>query len=205
MKVAFIDTLLRVNKLEINSPVMEINLVDERIDGDNDSHSAICIKIFEENVKKIHECEVLCIAVMDGFNKGNVKEIMEALDWCIVNKVDVINLSIGTTDEKDGKLIAEKLHEVISYGIKVIAAVSNKGERTYPANCAGVYGVKHNLRCMVKGTQIMDKKGGGAMVSICAPKSIRAKEGRYELVFSNSYATALYTAVVVNETLELNI
>ena len=153
----------------------------------------------------IDECEILSIAVMDGINKGNVREIIEALDLCIANKVDVINLSIGTTDKNDGKLIAEKLHEVFSYGIKVIAAVSNKGKITYPANSAGVYGVKHNLRCMVRGIQIMDKEGGGAMVSICAPKSIRDKEGVYELTFSNSYATALYTAVVVNEMLELNI
>lgn len=202
MKIAFIDTYLSVNRLEIGIPIQEINLVERECDGDDDSHSAICIKIFEENVDKIHECEVLNIAVLNGLNKGNVKNIIEALELCIINKIDVINLSIGTTDENDGKLIDEKLQEVFSYGIKVVAAVSNRGEVTYPANSAGVYGVKHNLRCMVKGIQVTNKEEGGTMVSICAPKSIRDKQGNYELSYYNSYATALYTAVIVNEMLE---
>ena len=38
LKIAFIDTLLKVNRLEISSPVLEINLVDDNLDGDNDSH-----------------------------------------------------------------------------------------------------------------------------------------------------------------------
>ena len=81
MRVAFIDTRLKVDKLEINIPITEYDLIDYHQEEKYDSHSAICIKIFEENVKRVSECEVFIFAIMDDKNNGNVNSILFSIRY----------------------------------------------------------------------------------------------------------------------------
>jgi hypothetical protein len=83
--------------------------------------------------------------------------VPEALDWCIQNRtrnwgagpaytgIDVINLSLSSTDLSDGNDIAAKLATIAAQqGIVVVAAMGNEGHAAYvpsPASGDGVLAV----------------------------------------------------------------
>ncbi|WP_437715633.1 S8 family serine peptidase [Sorangium sp. So ce448] len=74
-----------------------------------------------------------------------VKPLMyaRALKACIRERVDVINLSVGSPEPSD--FYADLIRDAISRGISVVAAMGNAGQRgnprEYPAACTGVIAV----------------------------------------------------------------
>lgn len=200
MKVAFIDTFLVLKDISIILSIKVINLIGGgNVNTEEDSHSAICLKIFEENLNDLSMCDTYLYTVMADYQKGNVDELITALDLCINEKVDIINMSIGTTDIKDGKKIERKLQEVLNKGIKVVAAMSNSGSYTYPASCTGTIGVTHNVRCLVKGMVSNKKEKAGEWISVYAPNKVSGRNGDISIRICNSFATSLVTAHLVNE------
>ena len=76
--------------------------------------------------------------------KCTLDKIENSINWCINNQIKVINLSLGSTSEKD----FVKLESVCSLArakeIIVVAGVSNSGEYTMPANSGFAIGVDVN-------------------------------------------------------------
>lgn len=200
MKVAFIDTILTLNEVRLSLTTKVINLIDDKKDEkEEDSHSAICLKLFEDSLNESNICEIYLYTVLNDYHKGNVEKVIEALDLCISDQVDIINMSIGTTDSSDGKIIEKKIQDVLARGIKVVAAVSNSGEYTYPASCAGTIGVMHNIRCLIRGMISEKKNEAGELISVCAPNKVNGRHGDISIRICNSFATPLVTAHIVNE------
>jgi subtilisin family serine protease len=66
-------------------------------------------------------------------NRGYVSDLIDGLQWCIDNNMDVINMSLGLTED------VPELHEAIKAayeeGIVIVAAAGNYGSEglSYPA------------------------------------------------------------------------
>jgi len=81
--------------------------------------------------------------------------VAEAIDWCIHNRardwgdpdparrgIDIINLSLSSTDETDGTDVASKLAaRAVQLGIVVVASMGNDGEAAHVPSPAGAPGV----------------------------------------------------------------
>jgi hypothetical protein len=66
------------------------------------------------------------------FPGGRLSYVIESLDLCIKNEVDVVNLSLGSPDKSD--LLQDKIIEAKEKGIACIAAAGNSGDNVnYPA------------------------------------------------------------------------
>ena len=89
------------------------------------------------------KCNLYAVKVLDKDLKSPISRIIEGLDWCENNNIDVINLSFGTFDYSYA--LEKKIQELISKNIVVVAAAGNTYNQnkgmSYPAKYPGVISV----------------------------------------------------------------
>jgi len=74
------------------------------------------------------------------FPGGRLSDLLEGVQWCIENGMDVINMSLGMANPSP--LLANKLAEATGMGITLVAAAGNDGGAVrYPAAIDGVIAV----------------------------------------------------------------
>ncbi|MFQ5544032.1 MAG: S8 family peptidase [Nitrospiria bacterium] len=80
------------------------------------------------------------IYVYKVFPGGKISSLIKSIDQCIQNKVDVVNLSLGSRTRSE--LLHQKVREARSHGVACIAAAGNsKGPVMYPAKFPEVLAV----------------------------------------------------------------
>ncbi|MFS1519564.1 S8 family peptidase [Bacillus sp. SCS-151] len=77
--------------------------------------------------------ELYSIKVLDEFGYGELSHIQEAIEWCIDNKIQIINMSFGI--EEDKVELRNAINKAINANIVVVAAAGNSsnGSVEYPA------------------------------------------------------------------------
>ncbi|MGB8454675.1 MAG: S8 family serine peptidase, partial [Anaerocolumna sp.] len=104
---------------------------------DNDTHGTNIIK---KLLYESPDTEIISIQILDKKLKGNVEDLCEAVNYCIENDVDIINLSLGFTLkeslEDQEKILGLKYicEKALNAGIVIFAADNNKNGISYPAN-----------------------------------------------------------------------
>lgn len=89
------------------------------------------------------DAELLAVRVLGPYGNGRLSDLIDGLGWCLEQRVDVINLSLGT---KEGHPLMEKaIARLVDASILVVAAAGNSGPGPdtleYPGACAGVISV----------------------------------------------------------------
>ncbi|MBQ6907116.1 MAG: S8 family serine peptidase, partial [Clostridia bacterium] len=79
------------------------------------------------------------LRVLSGVNAAPVSRIIEALDWCIENDIQIINMSFGT--DKYSPALYTKINEVYQHGILIVSSAGNGEELQYPAKFSKVISV----------------------------------------------------------------
>jgi membrane-anchored mycosin MYCP len=82
----------------------------------------------------------------DPEEKGDSGTMVEAIDYAVSKKVDIINISSDTADKKSNPDLQAAVQKAVAAGILVVAAAGNDGangklEYTYPASYEGVLAV----------------------------------------------------------------
>ena len=76
--------------------------------------------------------DLYAIKVLDRRGSGYLSDIIEGLDWAIANRLQVINMSLGTTYNSDS--FRDAVKKVNAAGIVQVAAAGNDGKAVnYPA------------------------------------------------------------------------
>ena len=126
--------------------------------------------------------------------KGSSSDVAKALDVCIRQKVDVINLSF--TGGKDS-LVEKIVKKAISKGIVVVAAAGNGGKwgsSIYPALIPGVL----TATAVDKNKKLFDMADKGRFIDYAAPGVnilTIAPGGKYKLATGTSISTAHVSGV----------
>lgn len=106
------------------------------------THGGICFLEFANRLKK-YNVELYSInAIPSSERRGDVSNLICALQWCIRNDVSLINISIGTTNYFDFALLEPLLKKLYQQKKIVIAAHSNNYVFSYPANSPYVIGAR---------------------------------------------------------------
>jgi subtilisin len=83
------------------------------------------------------EAELLVCRVMPG---GRTSDLIEALDHCLANDVDIVHIGVGSNAWSP--LLAQKIEQARQAGVLCIAAAGNTGGAAmFPASLPGVLGV----------------------------------------------------------------
>ncbi|WP_181438831.1 S8 family peptidase [Paenibacillus sambharensis] len=85
------------------------------------------------------------VKVLDESGSGYVSDIVEGIDWCIRNRVQVMNLSLGLPPGEDSQALREAVRRALRHGIVIISSAGNEGKSAEsldaPARYAGVLAV----------------------------------------------------------------
>jgi len=108
--------------------------------------------------------DLYAIKALDGQGSGYLSDIIEGLDWAIQNKMQVVNMSLGTT--VDVLSFKEAVQRANAAGIvQVVAAGNNGGAVNYPAAYSEVIAVS----AIDKTNTIASWSSRGVEVDLAAP------------------------------------
>lgn len=109
--------------------------------GKINPHGTEIIKVL---LKEAPDIKILSIRTLQADNRCMLSAIIHALEFCIEQNVDVINLSLGSCSSTSSRLkeLREVCDKAVDNGIVIFAADNNKvGKKSYPANFPNVIGV----------------------------------------------------------------
>ena len=85
--------------------------------------------------------EYYALRVFDRALRTRVEHLLEALEWCLANQIDIVNLSLGTANPDH----AARFLEFIVRAADSLAIVSAAG--SLPGSLPGVVGVELDVEC----------------------------------------------------------
>ena len=208
LKVAFIDSNINIGyissimnygqtiggiiAIKDNKVISSSSLLEDTL-----THATLCTKIFLENVSGYFE--LFFINILDDHTlKTDTNSFLTALSWCLENKIDLINLSIGTTSLVDVSHLSFKINELVENGTVIVSASSNNNKMTFPASFDNVIGVKA-LKSKLKQTGFIYVEKSIDRIEVnCYVKNeiIEYNDKFYNIYCSNSYAAPFISAKI---------
>ncbi|MCR4401331.1 MAG: S8 family peptidase [Firmicutes bacterium] len=112
------------------------------------------------------EARLYSVKAFDSRGQGQVSDIVQGVEWCITNRMQVINMSFGTPDSSKALTIA--IEQAARAGIVMVAAAGNDGKRDhvlYPARDPNVIAVAASTR----DDRVASFSNSGEQVAVAAP------------------------------------
>ncbi len=143
IRVAVIDTGIDLDHPDLYDNIKgNINIIKEKKTGDDDSghgtHVAGIVAAVDNLVGVIGvgpKIDLYAVKVLDKKGRGWLSDLIDALDWCIGNDIQIINMSLGSLQENLS--FHEAVTNAYKAGITLIAAAGNygqgSGDISYPA------------------------------------------------------------------------
>ncbi|SHK42718.1 S8 family serine peptidase [Paramaledivibacter caminithermalis] len=163
------------------------------------SHGTICAAIINKYCSNVMLSSIKIIDSKNGL--GNKKKLVKAIEWCIENNINIINLSLGTIEIYDREEIRSIVNEAYNEGIIIVAACKNTDIVTYPASFHNVIGVKCEKNNILNEGQYfysIEPINGIEITAFARHKLIDHLQREYICKNCNSYATPFITALVAN-------
>jgi subtilisin family serine protease len=169
------------------------NIIDDNGHG---SHVAGIIAALDNDIGVIGvapKVEIYAVKAFSKSGRGNISDVIEGLDWCVENKVQVINMSFGF---KNSKALEKAIKEVYKRKIVLVAASGNSGGDNsvmYPARYPEVIAVTASN----SDDKVAWFSSGGTEVDVMAPGAgilSTYKNGGYKSMSGTSMACPHVTA-----------
>ena len=106
--------------------------------ADKAGHGTACAGII---LRKAPAASIYSVRIFDESLSADGSVLVAALRWCLDEEMDVVNLSLGTTDPSFRRPLSEAAREAASAGVILVAAEHNEGLESYPAVLPDVIGV----------------------------------------------------------------
>lgn len=162
------------------------------------SHGTICAGIIK---KYYNNALITSLKVLKDNGFGNISQLVKAIEWCIENKIKVINLSLGTNNSKDISILKSIIDKAYLEGIIIVAANQNDNIITYPAFFHNVIGVKCdrenilNSSSYIYNCQAID----GIEITACSNHIlVNYNNIPYNTANTNSFAAPMITGLVAD-------
>ncbi len=101
-------------------------------------HGTACAGIIR---KKAPDAMLYSVRIFDESLIADGRALVAAIQWCIDNEMDVVNLSLGTIDVTFKKSLQKVCRKAVDAGVLLVAAESNDRHESYPAVFPEVIGV----------------------------------------------------------------
>ena len=143
VKVAILDTGINLDHLDLQDNIKgNVNLINPRKSGNDDNghgtHVAGIVAATDNEIGIIGvgpEISLYAVKVLDRKGNGWLSDLIEGLQWCVNNNMDVINMSLGAPT--DNQSFHDAIFNAYQAGIIQVASAGNNGEYdgaiSYPA------------------------------------------------------------------------
>lgn len=133
IRVAILDTGIDLDHLDLQNNIKgNVNTINPRKSGDDDNghgtHVAGIVAAVDNTIGVIGvgpEVYLYAVKVLDKNGSGWLSDLIEGLDWCINNKMQIINMSLGSPS--DNQSFHDAITRAYRAGITQVAAAGNNG------------------------------------------------------------------------------
>ncbi|WOD65645.1 S8 family serine peptidase (plasmid) [Niallia taxi] len=141
--------------------------------------------------------ELYNVKVLDKNGKGKIENLIKGIEWCIAERVDIINISFGV--QIDDRQLKKTIDDAINKGIIIVAAAGN----TYgfgvdfPAKYENVLSI-NSVNTKLKRTSSAAK----GKIDFSAPGDkifSTSNDGKYEYFSGTSFSTAFATGIIARK------
>lgn len=202
VRVALIDSGVDVGHPELRGKIREsVEAVVEggriqfrpSVSGDVAGHGTACAGIITRIAPDV---ELYSVKVLGPKASGSGDIFLAGLDWAIRNRMQVINLSLGTTKQQYFAPLHELLDRAYHAGAIVVAAANNLSQPSYPSvfSSSLVSVVKHEgadpFRFVYRYGELFELTAPGVGIRAIWPG------GGHRQLTGNSFAAPSITAIV---------
>jgi subtilisin family serine protease len=97
--------------------------------------------------EKAPDAEYFAVRVFQSSLRTNVDLVLRAIEWSMANRIDVINLSLGTTNSEHKDRFAPVIARALEGGPVLVSARDADGTPALPGSLPGVIGVELDWDC----------------------------------------------------------
>lgn len=175
IKVAILDTGIDLDHLDLQANIKgNVNTINPLKSGNDDNghgtHVAGIVAAVDNTIGVIGtgpEVYLYAVKVLSKTGSGWLSDFIEGLDWCINNKMQVVNMSLGSSS--DNQSFHDAVTRTYQAGIIQVAAAGNNGTSdgtiTYPAKYDEVIAVS----AINKDDQFASFSSYGPEIDLTAP------------------------------------
>jgi len=112
-----------------------------RVEGPHDDlygHGTACGGIIRSLAPEV---ELFSVRVLGQRLTGKAYVFAAALEWCIDNRMDVVNLSLSTSNEDYFDVFHDLCDRASFHRVMLVSALANERKASYPSQFAGVFSV----------------------------------------------------------------
>ncbi len=93
------------------------------------------------------KAELFAVKIFDRQLATSLPIVLRAIDWCVRHEIDIINLSLGTTNEEHRAHFVDAIERVIASGAVLVSAYEVNGGTILPGSLSGAIGVVADAAC----------------------------------------------------------
>jgi len=146
--------------------------------------------------EKAPEAEYFAVKVFDSELRASIDVIVRAMEWCIDRRIDVVNLSLGTSNAAHAGRFQPLLARAAQHGAILVSAREVNGIPAFPGSLPGVFGVSLDWDCQRDCYSYKQTPGGLQLAASGYPRSIPGVPQERNL-HGISFAVANATGFVV--------
>jgi subtilisin family serine protease len=124
--------------------VLPDGTVEEGAFGDRLGHGTAVMAAIQERAP---EAEFFAVKVFDAALRSTATALGRAIEWAIEQRVDIVNLSLGTTNAAHRMQFERLVEQALAAGVAIFAARESEGQACFPGSLEGVFGVDVDEQC----------------------------------------------------------
>jgi subtilisin family serine protease len=148
LRIAVVDSGVHAQHPHVNGVAGGVSIMpDGREEAgyvDRLGHGTAVTAVIRE---KAPDAEIFAVKVFHDSLATRIDSLVHALDWCALNGMHLINLSLGTDNPQHEAILRATVDRLVGQGIKLIAAYEDSGVRWLPGSIAGVVPVVLDWDC----------------------------------------------------------
>ncbi len=196
VRVAVIDSGVHASHPHIGGVAGGVTIggdVDEKNYIDLIGHGTAVMAAIKE---KAPDAEYFAVRVFYTSLRTTVDLLLRAIEWSIANRIDVINLSLGTTNPSHRERFVPVIARALEAGSILVSARDAEGTPALPGTLPGVIGVDLDWDCPREAYYCKPAAEGLAITASGYPRSLPGVP-RAKNLHGISFAVANTTGFVV--------
>jgi len=205
VRVAILDTGIDLDHPDLWRNIKGgINTIKPRKSADDDNghgtHLAGTVAAIDNDFGVIGvgpEVYLYAVKVLDNKGEGWLSDIIDALDWCIDNKIQVINMSFGSLEGNQS--FHDAIKKVHQAGITMVASAGNNGEGSGLIEYPAFYPETIAVSAVDEDDDFASISSYGPQIDLTAPGVdilSTYRNGFYETMYGTSMSAAHVTGTV---------
>ena len=110
--------------------------------------------------EKAPEADYFAVRIFERALTTSAEALRAALDWCLEQRMDVINMSLGTVNQAHAEMFVAAVGRASQAGALLVAAREANGEPCYPGCLPGVFAVEPDWDCPRSTYRLGGNNGG---------------------------------------------